>query len=91
MRNNYRLFCIDASSGEELWSFKDRGSNGQEFYQTFKHISHGSYGYQFTVENDILFTELDRKIIAVRLSELYAPQLLWGSLGWENITYAQGR
>lgn len=77
MRNEYRLFCVDLLSGKELWSFKNPDRTGHEFYQTFRHLHLNSDGYEFLLEKDMIFTELAGKLMAVKLKNILAPQLLW--------------
>lgn len=77
IRNEYRLFCIDMSDGEEKWSFGDLDNSGQEFYQTFRHPHQNSFGYEFLLDSGTVFTELDHKFIAVKVDNSPAPQLIW--------------
>ena len=77
LRNEYRLFCVDLLSGEELWSFTDKHSLRQEFYQTFRHPHLNTYGYELLQVDDSIFTELGGKLVRIKLRNIYAPRLLW--------------
>lgn len=77
LRNEYRLFCLDRFSGKKIWSFTLTDKTDHEFYQTLRHPHHNSYGYEFLLEKDIIFTELDGKIAAVSIKDILNPDLLW--------------
>jgi len=77
IRNEYRLTCLDILSGKEIWSFGNIDKGGQEFYQTFRHPHSNSYGYEFLLANDTIFTELSGKLIALKLMGTLNPQLIW--------------
>lgn len=77
VRNEYRLFCLELLSGKEIWSFGDLDKSGNEYYQTFRHPHQNSYGYEFLLSKDTLFTELAGKLVAVSLENIVRPNLLW--------------
>lgn len=77
LRNEYRVFCIDLASGKEIWSFAPPDQQGYEFYQKFRHPNQNSFGYELLIEDGILFAELGGKLIALRLTNILEPELLW--------------
>lgn len=77
MRNEHRLFCTELLSSKEIWSFGDMNKSGREFYQTFRHPHHNPYGYELLLANDVIFTELSGRLVAVTLKDILNPQLLW--------------
>ncbi len=77
LRNEHRLYGLDAFSKDELWSFKCPDEKNEEFYQTFKDPHHNSFGYQFLIEQNMVFTGLGKKLIAARLRGDFLPVLLW--------------
>jgi outer membrane protein assembly factor BamB len=75
-RNAYRFFCLYLPNAKELWSIgPDNG--GQEFYHTFRHPHHNSYGDDFLFCNGIVFSELNGKLVAVDLTDICRPSLKW--------------
>jgi len=77
LRNEYSLFCLDILSGKQIWSFSNEDSLGQEFYQTFWNPHQNSYGYELLLEGGMVFSELDAKLIAVKLRDNSVPELIW--------------
>jgi len=79
IRNEHRLFCIDLLSGKEIWSVGDIDKNSQEFWQNFRHPHINSYGYEFLLVNDTIFTELSGKLVAFDIRDNLSPKLIWKS------------
>ena len=77
IRNEYRLFCLDLASSQEIWSFGNLEKSGHEFYHTFLHPHHNSYGYELLLADDMIFTELAGKLTALKLDGYFLPQLIW--------------
>ncbi|MBU1864579.1 MAG: hypothetical protein KKH94_13040, partial [Candidatus Omnitrophica bacterium] len=77
IRNEYRLFCINIFSGEEIWSFGNIDRTGHEFYQSFHHPHHNSFGYELLLAKGTIFTELDGMLLAISLEDISVPRILW--------------
>lgn len=77
LRNEYRIFCLDRSSGEEIWSFANEDKSGRENYKTVRHPHQNSYGGEFLLANEVLYTELNGRLIAIDLKRADDPKLLW--------------
>lgn len=77
LRNEYRLFCLDILQGKVIWTLGDIDQKGEEFYQTFRHPHHNMYGYGFLLKADNLFTELSGKLIALNLTNILEPEIIW--------------
>lgn len=77
VRNEYRFFFIDILSGTELSSFSLPDKKGHEYYHTFRYPHQNSYGYEFLLSGDMLFSELNGKLVAVDLKNILHPQLIW--------------
>ena len=77
LRNEHSLFGVDVLSGQQRWAFESHDKQGEEFYQTFRDRNHNSYGYQFLISQDRVFTALGKRLIAVKLQGVFMPGLLW--------------
>lgn len=75
-RNEYRIFCVDLLTGREIWSFADTDKNRGELTHAFRHPHQNSYGNEFLLNNNIIFTELSGKLVAVSIKNLFSPLLL---------------
>jgi len=77
MRNASTIFCIDSLSGKEIWFFKDPSDSGSSLYNTFRRPHINMHGYQLLLADNMVFTELGEKLVALTLKEFYNPKLLW--------------
>ena len=77
LRNEYQMFCVDLLSGKEIWSMGGSDKSGCQYYQTFRNIHYNSYGYEFLLSGDMLFSELDGRLVAVTLENPLTPKVLW--------------
>ncbi|MFA5118698.1 MAG: PQQ-binding-like beta-propeller repeat protein [Candidatus Omnitrophota bacterium] len=77
MRNEHRLFCFDLSSGKEIWSIGDVNKTREEFFQTLRQPHHNSVGYELSVSSERCYTELNGTLMAIDLSDVIAPKILW--------------
>jgi len=77
MRNEHRLFCLDISSGKEIWSLGNADNSGEEFYQTLRNLHQNSSGYELLLDEDTVFTELNGQFVAIKLSNNIPPKLIW--------------
>jgi len=77
IRNEYRIFCVDILSGREIWSFGGMDKNRREFTHSLRHPHQNSYGNELLLNNNIIFSELDGKLVAVSIKDLFFPLLLW--------------
>ncbi|MEI6631309.1 MAG: hypothetical protein WCL25_01685 [bacterium] len=77
MRNAYGIFCTDLLSGKELWFFEYPDDPGSRFCQTFSRPHLNIHGYYLLAAQDMLFTELGEKLVALSLKDIYSPRLLW--------------
>ncbi len=77
LRNEYRVFCLDLKTSNEIWSFGNIDGSCYEFYNTFRHPHQNSRGYEILLSNDMLFTELDHKLIALKLNNILLPEISW--------------
>ncbi|MBU0503825.1 MAG: PQQ-binding-like beta-propeller repeat protein [Candidatus Omnitrophica bacterium] len=77
LRNEYRIFCLDLKTSNEIWSLGNFDGSGYEFYNTFRHLHENSAGYELLLSDDMLFTELDHKLIALRLDNILEPKIAW--------------
>ncbi|TAM38064.1 hypothetical protein EPN54_04630, partial [bacterium] len=77
IRNEYRIFCVDLLTGREIWSFGDTDKNRPELTHALRHPHQNSYGNEFILHDNVLFTELAGKLVAVSIKDLFSPLLLW--------------
>ncbi|MBU3912038.1 MAG: PQQ-binding-like beta-propeller repeat protein [Candidatus Omnitrophica bacterium] len=77
LRNEHRIYGLDLFSGQEIWSFRDERNDNAEYYQTFRHLHHNSFGYELLLDKDVIFTELEGLLLAVKFLGSNTPQLLW--------------
>ncbi|MCB4792833.1 MAG: PQQ-like beta-propeller repeat protein [Elusimicrobia bacterium] len=75
-RDEDRAFCLDALTGEEIWSIA-AGIKKEEFYQTLRHPHHNTSSYDILIEDDILFAVLGGKLVATNLKDILKPKKLW--------------
>jgi outer membrane protein assembly factor BamB len=77
LRNEYRLFCLDNLTGQELWSFGNARKPEEGCYQTFRRPHENSYGYDLLVSGSVLFSKLGERLVGIDLTQPTRPQLLW--------------
>lgn len=76
LRNAYRIFAVDFYTGEQLWSMSPDIS-GEGFYETTMHPHHGPYGYEMAFDGNVLYAELNGKLVAYDISKRERPVLKW--------------
>lgn len=84
IRNEYRFFFLDVRDGTELSSFGLSDIKGNEYHHTYRHPHQNSYGFEFLLSGDILFSELNAKLVAVDLEDILGPKLIWE---WPLVEY----
>jgi len=77
LRNEYRLFCLELSTGRQIWSFGSLDTNGYEHYQTYRHPHHNAYGYELFLGQNTIYTELSGKLVAVTIEDIFKPKFVW--------------
>ncbi|MFH0918160.1 MAG: PQQ-binding-like beta-propeller repeat protein [Candidatus Omnitrophota bacterium] len=77
VRNEYRIFCLDAAKGTRLWAFALAESQGRQYYQSFSlpHLNPG--GTEMYLDNGVLYTELSGTVIALKVADPLHPALVW--------------
>lgn len=77
VRNEYRIFCLDLASGNELWSFGNVDNTYREYYLTAFHLHCNSHGYRILLAGNIVYADLGGNIVALDLKNILKPVLIW--------------
>jgi len=76
-RNEQSVICLDTLNGEKIWDFSIRDKRGHEYYRTSRHPHQNSYGYEFLLSDDVVFSELGGAFAAIDISDILEPKLIW--------------
>ena len=77
LRNEYRVFCLDLLTKQKLWSLADKSDTGEEYLKTSRSPHQDAYGNEFLLAQGVVFTELNGKLIAIKVSDILKPEVLW--------------
>ncbi len=76
-RDNYRIFSIDMASGRKLWEYPSARRYTSEHYLTYRHTHQPASGNKFLVAGDYIYSELNGKLVALRLKKSGFPEPVW--------------
>ncbi|MDD5561014.1 MAG: PQQ-binding-like beta-propeller repeat protein [Candidatus Omnitrophica bacterium] len=77
IRNEFRIFCLDSASGNELWSFGNVDNSFRENYLTAFAPHCNFHGYRITLAGNIVYADLSGNLVALDLTNILKPTLLW--------------
>ena len=77
IKNEFRIFCLDLTSGKELWSFGNVDNSFRENYLTAFYPHCNAHGYRIILAGNTVYADLGGNLVALDIKNILKPVLLW--------------
>lgn len=77
IKNEFRIFCLDLTSGKELWSLGNVDNSFRENYLTAFPVHCNAHGYRIILAGHTVYADLGGNLVALDIKDIFKPVLLW--------------